>query len=831
MKHLATAPESPLVRRSRRASVVLIAAAFALLPFAASGPSAPVASAATGGTDSAVTVQGDSTFPGLEVTVDQTRDLTNQAVTINWSGAAPTNQTSSGIVLANFLQFMQCWAEPGQQPTREQCQFGGFLLVPNGGDGVNIASRQATQFVVDPLETTYVRDPAKPFEPVFVGFDSIDGTQELTQQSQFFDASSTNEIPIGRTAADGTGQVFFEMQTGLEAPGLGCGQVINGRSPDCYLVVVPRNSTEVDGSTVGTRSDDWMVSSPLSASNWQHRMVVPLQFQPIGASCSFGRPETPTAGTDLVTEAITSWQPELCGLGPRNVSFTSLTDDTTRQVLASDEPGLAFVNRSVDGLTGAVYAPVAVSALTVVANIDLPLPSRDSQGKPVNADNLPADVLAKVGLRVPEVNLTPRLLAKLLTQSYQFDKALGTATNIGGNPFDISRDPDFLAVNPAFQPSGYLAYASQGLGRMLVTSTLSDSADLVWRYLLSDKEARDFLAGKPDPWGMVLNEKYKGLALPTSAFPRADLGCQLPAARPSNWDLENCTLNIAPYGDSFGSIARQASRGETGRRSILKPGLVNTFGLEPNQSLGQQAMLGLTATAAATRYSDVKVALRNAAGKFVAPDAQGMAAAVGAMKADDQGLLTTNLATTEADAYPLTVVTYAATVPSNLTAEQRQDYSGVLGYVASSGQVQGTAPGQLPPGYLPLPAKLRSQTAAAAAKLASYTPSPSPTPTVAEPTPTPSDPGGDTVTATPQPTFATDTGGTETLPSSGGASPTPSESAAPTESPSSTPVASVGITPADSASASRLALAAALLLGLSALFLRTLLPWIASRRT
>ena len=155
-----------------------------------------------------------------------------------------------------------------------------------------------------------------------------------TQRSQFFDGASTNEIPVGRTAADGTGQVFFEMQTGLEAPGLGCGQNIDGRSPDCFLVVVPRGSTEVDGTTVGDRSDNWMVSSPLSATNWANRLVVPLQFSPIGASCSFGRPETPTAGTDFVTEAITAWQPELCGLGrPATSGFTSLIDDTTRRCL------------------------------------------------------------------------------------------------------------------------------------------------------------------------------------------------------------------------------------------------------------------------------------------------------------------------------------------------------------------------------------------------------------------------------------------------------------------------------------------------------------------
>ena len=76
-----------------------------------------------------------------------------------------------------------------------------------------------------------------------------------------------------------------------------------------------------------------------------------------------------------------------------------------------------------------------------------------------------------------------------------------------------------------------------------------------------------------------------------------------------------------------------------------------------------------------------------------------------------------------------------------------------LDFVADSGQQPGNGPGQLPPGFLPLPAKLRVQTLAAAAKVAdqagrarhdagaaspaSATPSATPTATLT-PTPSPS---------------------------------------------------------------------------------------------
>ena len=192
----------------------------------------------------------------VKVTVGSTTDLINQAVNVSWTGAPPTVATASGFVLGNLMQLMECWAEPGQQPTREQCQYGGFVDVPNAAG--NMASRQMTQSVIDTKETVYTR-PADG-SLAYVQFHGVDGTVETTRRSAFFDASTTNEIPVGTTASDNSGSTLFEMQTGLEAPGLGCGQVINGRQPDCFLVVVPRSLKEVNDTTVGTRTDDALTS-------------------------------------------------------------------------------------------------------------------------------------------------------------------------------------------------------------------------------------------------------------------------------------------------------------------------------------------------------------------------------------------------------------------------------------------------------------------------------------------------------------------------------------------------------------------------------------------
>jgi hypothetical protein len=365
---------------------------------------------------------------------------------------------------------------------------------------------------------------------------------------------------------------------------------------------------------------------------------------------------------------------------------------------------------------------------------------------------------------------------------------------------------------------------------VLVNVGLTDSADLVWRYVLSDEAARDFLAGKPDPWGMVLNKQYLGQTLPTNSFPRADLGCAIPPTAPSSFTLPNCTLDVFPYSGGFSASARQVSRGDTGRRNVPKLGQVLSYGLEANQIRGQRSMAGLTDTASAARYSQYPVALLNKGGQFVVPTSNTMDAGLSQMTPDAEGLLRPNLTSTDPTTYPLTVVTYAATVPGKLSANQRSDYGALLSYAATDGQVRGTAAGDLPAGYLPLPADLRAKTAAAASALKSYTPpTPTPTPTPDESiTPTP------TGVATDEPTLPVDTGGGDggVVPSTGGATPSPAPTTpAPTASPSTSPVAALGTTPADPASASRLALLAALSLGTAALLARVLLPWVASRRT
>ena len=389
--------------------------------------------------DSAVTVSGKGAFADLKVTVSQTKGLINQVVNVSWTGGTQTQpSTRFGD---NYLQVMQCWGDEPSGPSREQCEFGAF-----GGDSRATSSQPPTRQVIstvpDPLETLLPTDQV----PVpYVPFRSATGvTVSGADSDQFFDQQTTNEQPFNRTNADGTGQTYFEMLTAREAPGLGCGTPLtatDGSSAPrgCWLVVVPRGGTDTDGSTVNPDGAG-MQTSPLSASNWANRIVIPLDFLQIGVVCPLGSPEVPTDGQEEVEEAISRWQPALCGANSTIYGYSQVSDESARRRVLSTSPAMGFVNNPVppsqvpDG-TNLVYAPVVASAAVIAFNLDSHAVSAVS----------PPDVLAAEGQRVTDLNLTPRLVAKLLTQSYAS----------GAPPDDpaVANNPGYLSRTPTSSPS------------------------------------------------------------------------------------------------------------------------------------------------------------------------------------------------------------------------------------------------------------------------------------------------------------------------------------------------------------------------------------------
>ena len=649
-----------------------------------------------------LTVSGTGAFSTLKVSVSQTTNLINQVVEVSWSGGVPTEPTI-GSFDKNYLQIMQCWGDDPAGPSREQCQFGGLVGDSRGGNFA--ASRQVSYGgLVDPKET-YKQLPGS-LDNVNVPFASVSGKSTSATLNEFYDASSTNEIPFARTRVDGTGREFFEVETAREAPGLGCGTPVidkataarTGRS--CWLAIVPRSATEVDGTAVTGGDRD--ISSPLSQSNWDHRIIFPLAFQPVGVNCPIGSAERRTVGQESVSEAMSHWQPALCQLTGTVYGFSTVNDDLARTQLQATDPELSFISRPLSSETPpaagpAVYAPVALSGLAFAFNIDRHAPSSASNAQKLHD-----------GERIPQLNLNARLVAKLLTQSY----GLGVhpeALSVQGNPPDLLRDKEFLALNPSFTQQ-----FSPGLGSVLEPLGLTDANRTLWTWINGDRDARAFLNGTPDPFGTKVNPNYKALELPRSDLPKSDLYC----ATIADTQPPLCTLDAHPYAADLHDAARSAARGDTLSRSVWDPTAnppVYKKGLP--QLSGSRLVIALTDTASAARYKLPTANLLNAAGNLVAPSTDSLLAAAKTLTRAS-GLPLPNAQSSSSAAYPLTDLTYAATVPAALSSNARKDYSALLSYIAGRGQQPGLEPGDLPPGYAPLPTALRAQTASAAKLIA-----------------------------------------------------------------------------------------------------------------
>ncbi len=781
-----------VVRRAGTASVLSLALGLllAVQPTAAPIRAQPAAEA-TGG--SSVTVTGRNEppedFSPLEITVSQTRDLVNQAVVVSWRNAAPTPRDR--FLGVDYLQVMQCWGDP-DDPTderglkfRETCQFGVRLPAPAIPNNLQISSSsvEANSRAVlkglpgypspDPQENPQILPPDArmvPFRSVN-GERSRDGSAahpyrlipdpalpsrqieetDVDVVRSYFSEGTTNEYPYALTSGDGTGRIAFEVQNAALAPHLGCGapytdgQGVQRPARPCSLVIVPRGSHHpYTGTDISTT--DSIHGSPFTPALWKHRIVVPLRFAPVGGYCPIGKAERRTAGTELVAEAVSSWQPAVCANNGPVIGYSAIGDpEANRQVLLPNEsaPGLVFTADPVKpgpADPAVVHAPVALSGVVIGLNVDANIVDPSLANGTV-----PADVLRQAGAALRDLKLTPRLVAKLLTQSYVNDvSVVGSGPDgngIAGNPRSIRYDKEFLTLNPIFNYWDRAQAAT--LDGLMVSVGNSAAARDVWRWILGDPEARTWLSGQADENGMVVNRFYRGLAsADLDNFPKPDPKCY--EQEYGGETYRHCSLDLRPYLGSFGETAVQTLRADSKGKSRT----LNVFGdipkwdPLPRRSPGFRFAMSVTDSASAARYGLFSAALckpkRDGAGKLVAPDdcrlptTEAVDAAV--RTAVPSGVAGVRLidpvkAWQSPGAYPLSMLTYAVGDTSE-SPEARRDYAALLRYAAGLGQVLGVDQGQLPEGYVPLPQELRTQALAAAGQLerarssASTSPSP-----------------------------------------------------------------------------------------------------------
>jgi len=716
-------------------------------------------------TESQVTVGGRGSFESLRITVNQTRNLTNQAVSITWAGGQPTIQ-GPGRFAGNFLQIFQCWGDddgsvPGNPgPPPEQCVQGASNGTYNGVSGAAFPAGNATSRVISqsgwanfdatdgnfdartgllwrPFRSvggSVVNEQVDPnFNPVLPG-----GNYWL---NSFFNIITTNEVPGAATSADGTGAELFQLETGVQSSGLGCGQrtqTVNGQRqiPKCWIVVVPRGTPTVEntGTPLLDRADNFGVStSPLAEAPWANRISIPIEFNPVDSPCRLGVTERRIAGNELAAPAVASWQPALCTGGSLPpFSYAPTGDGQARGFISNPtagSPGMAIVQRPIDPAAvrpnnPVVYAPLTVSGLTIGFNVErIPRSPASPESQ------------ALEGVRVAEINLTPRLVAKLLTQSYGRQLEIFSPPNydwLEANPAQLVNDPDFVQFNPEFAQLSI--FEGRSFSGLQLPTANSDAAEQLWKWVLADPEAAAFLAGTPDEFDMKVNPAYNTTAAGNTtgnafgnpapnSFPKADPYCFQSEPLASTTPPPLCGTDWMPYARSFDETASRARRAFDGARIAL-----NVFAQSPStawgrstpQVLGRRAMLSLTDTSSASTYGLQTARLSRSGDNgpdrtFIAPDSRGLSAGLAAMAPGKvPGVLEPVAGLVSRDAYPLTTLTYAAIAPLALDAQARSEYAAFLEYSTAAGQVVGNRLGQLPPGYVPLNAELVAQAAAAA---------------------------------------------------------------------------------------------------------------------
>ncbi|MGK2948299.1 MAG: hypothetical protein ACSLFP_06980 [Acidimicrobiales bacterium] len=752
-------------------------------------------------TGSAVTIEGRGAFGDTDFTINQTEDLTNQAISITWEGAPPTI-AEPRTFYSNFIQVMQCWGEPDDLvpenpgPPPENCVWGS--LNPTAGSEVpgfatHLVTSRAFSNRDFPEYDPSIGTVDEQSGDVFRDFVAVDGTVitdhvDATATGQFeqywlnpyFDSVKTNEVPGVRTLADGRGQALFTVNTGLESSGLGCGQLIEQSPgaepaiPRCWLVIVPRGTPQVENVGIPFSPTVGVASSPMNPESWKNRIAVELEFTPVDSPCSLDSDQRGINGTELALRAVSSWQPALCTQpGRLPYAYGVVSDGLARQQLLSEaqgSPGMIAVNRALpDGTAQAddpvLYAPLTASAIGIGFHIE-------RIGVLGGTDDRRLQ-----GVRYSRINLTPRLVAKMLTQSYRGQVEILNSKPYewdDDNPVAVLTDPDFLEFNPEFKLWGL--GSAKHAGGLVLPAGSADLASQVWDWVLADPEAATWLAGEPDEWGMVVNPVYattaevnpSGLPFgspPPDSFPKSDPYCY--QANPLASGVVPppiCALDYFPYASGFGEAAQiTAAANDTAKTAL------DLFSGNPNeawkrsgpQTLGRRTMFAMTDLPSMATFG-LQTARLSRAGdnsadrEFVAPDVSGLSTALRSM-GNDAGVLRLDQAEVGPGAYPLTTIVHAAVRPLSLDAAAREDYAAFLDHAAGPGQVPGFEFGQLPPGYLPLPPELAQTTATVADKVRTLT---APTPTTPPTVPVPEGP-------LPPPVPSPDTGFPSFAPSGG----------------------------------------------------------------
>jgi len=678
---------------------------------------------------------------------------------------------------------------------------------------------------------------------------------------------SPSNTTYGVTDLRGNGSAKFVIETAETNAALGCSNTV-----PCSLVIIPIMGTSCDpaGNSLppsdrppsqaaqaaalaecsqtgffGAGAPDFTpqaitapqfaqilpVSGQLwwSASNWRNRIAVPLTFAQPADACQLlsSSAPVPIYGSYFVAGATTQWQPHFC-LNSKLFQLNQVIEGEpeAKNLLETGSIDAAFQGSPPQRvLNGGGYAVTPFPAHVVQA------PTA------VTGFAIVADIVNQFGQQYKEtIRLDARLLAKLLTESYaaggigSIDKGLQNPVTHKPNPANITDDPEFKALNPGLVRNSPGKWNSIGDLSGVSPSTLlamAGGSDAMWAltsYINADPEARAWLNGKPDPWGMVVNPKYKDIKLPVPSWPLLDKF--LP---PASFISNQCTQDnptpwlqlVAEPQNSISDISLFLQFDYSISAVNCSTGAFPSWSAQGQEVPGDTFILGITSLADAYRYGLKTVALETQGGStsgakfttstgrsFAAPTNPSLRAALKTMKPDvATGSWSVPYSAMRSgaagkSAYPGTMLISTDVPTTGLPKNLAHDYSEFLDFAAGSGQRPGLGTGELPAGYLPMSAangasKMLAYTRAAAADVAaqnSQVPSPSNPQVPPSQSPSPA-PSSGSPTSGGQPTSGSSSGGSSSQspsPSAGASS--SAGASAPATSPGPTSTQPVGLT-------------------------------------